>query len=221
MVVSSLSWSAFGNEPAANDSNSSKVDGTGSVNERLSQPSDEVVIARLAAGELSELGVLYVRHGSQVLRFLTHTTGDPSAAEDLCQDVFLAVPNAAKRYRELGKLRPWLLGIAARKAKSWKRRQWVRATLLDRFRFWAPLESECEPPHALPAQQSAIERAFVCLPQQFREVLLLQVAEGLTGLEIAAALGISPGAARVRLHRARQELRKLLGDAAFDVEAVA
>lgn len=189
--------------------------------ERPPQPSDEEIIARLTEGDLDALGVLYLRHGAQVLRFLTHALGDAATAEDLCQDVFLALPAASQRYREFGKLRSWLLGIAARKARSWKRRQWVRAKLLDRFAIRPPLDLEGETTHAFPAQQSSIERAFALLPHPLREVLLLQVGEGLTGLEIADALRISPGAARVRLHRARQELRKLLGTGTERVEEVA
>jgi RNA polymerase sigma-70 factor (ECF subfamily) len=55
-----------------------------------------------------------------------------------------------------------------------------------------------------------MESALAQLPDELREVLLLQVGEGLSGAQIAEALGIQHGAVRVRLHRARERLRALL-----------
>jgi RNA polymerase sigma-70 factor (ECF subfamily) len=58
-----------------------------------------------------------------------------------------------------------------------------------------------------PVEQDAIERALGQLPERQRTALLLSDRVGLTGSEIAAALGISEGAARVLVHRARQGFR--------------
>jgi RNA polymerase sigma-70 factor (ECF subfamily) len=63
--------------------------------------------------------------------------------------------------------------------------------------------------------------AFDALPHDLREVLVLQVGEGLSGAEIAELLSISHGAVRVRLHRARQKLRELLEAAGASPEGEA
>jgi RNA polymerase sigma-70 factor (ECF subfamily) len=58
-----------------------------------------------------------------------------------------------------------------------------------------------------PVEQDAIERALGRLPERQRTALLLSDRVGLTGSEVAAALGITQGAARVLVHRARQGFR--------------
>jgi len=168
---------------------------------------DATLMARLARGDTGVIGELYMRHGDQVLRFLTRTLRDGATAEDLCQDIFLGLPGAASRYRDERKLRSWLLGIAAKKARGWQRRQWVRDRLLRGF--W----SAEQPPTAGEREPSALDQmaaAFDQLPHELREVLVLQVGEGLSGVEIAEVLSLSHGAVRVRLHRARQRLRELV-----------
>ena len=164
---------------------------------------DAALMARLGGGDTGALGELYMRHGDQVLRFLTHTLRDGATAEDLCQEISrasgggLTLPGRAQ-------LCLWLLGFAAKKARGWQRRQWVRHRLLRGF--W----NVDEPPVAVQHEPSALDRmqaAFDQLPHELREVLVLQVGEGLSGLEIAQALSISHGAVRARLHRARERLR--------------
>lgn len=167
---------------------------------------DAALMERLARGDTPALGELYVRHARAVLRFLTGSLRDEATAEDLCQEVFLTLRDTASRYEHRGQLRSWLLGIAAQKARAWRRRRWVRQRLLG---LWLG----SEPTHAQPPEPSvrdAMESALAQLPDELREVLLLQVGEGLSGAQIAEALGIQHGAVRVRLHRARERLRALL-----------
>ena len=75
--------------------------------------SDEELIAAIAAGDREAFGALYRRRRPDIYRFALHMTGAPSAAEDVAQDVFLALIRDAKRYTpgRSGVL-PWLLGIA-------------------------------------------------------------------------------------------------------------
>jgi RNA polymerase sigma-70 factor (ECF subfamily) len=169
-------------------------------------------MAQLARGETAALGELYMRHGQSTLRFLARTLRDTASAEDLCQDVFLTLPGAASRYTHQGQLRAWILGIAAKKARGWQRRQWVRTRLLGTFGLSS---ASTTAPTPETARSDAMAAAFDALPHDLREVLVLQVAEGLSGAEIAEVLGIGHGAVRVRLHRARQKLRERL--AAMDV----
>ncbi len=168
---------------------------------------DRSLMARLASGETAALGELYMRHAQPVLRFLTRTLRDTATAEDLCQEVFLTLPDAARRYTHQGKLRSWILGIAAKKAQGWRRRQWVRSRILGTLGLGSESSTASMPEHG---QRDAMEGAFDQLPHELREVLVLQVGEGLSGAQIAEVLGISHGATRVRLHRARQRLAELL-----------
>jgi RNA polymerase sigma-70 factor (ECF subfamily) len=175
------------------------------------QPSDEDLIVALLDGDARALAELYLRHGGMVVRFLTRTLGDASLAEDLCHDVFLALPDAAHNYRKVGKPRSWLLGIAANKARSYRRRQWLREKLLRAYCLLVPRRGDAvSARHDEPADR--IAAALYRLPLEQRQVLMLQVGEGLSGTEIAEALSISHGAVRVRLHRARAALREAVLD---------
>jgi RNA polymerase sigma factor (sigma-70 family) len=175
----------------------------------LESLSDGELMARLAQGDSEPLGALYSRYGSQVssLLFRLLPASRAHEGEDLCQEVFLTLYDTAKRYREEGKLRSWLFGIAVRKARSHQRKQWWRRRLLGRAREDLAVHAEAAPPVGVESRV-AIAQALSTLPQRLREVLLLQAVEGLTGEEIARLLGIAPKTVWTRLHRARRALQE-------------
>src|SRR4051812_2995060 len=75
--------------------------------------SDEELIAAVAAGEREAFAALYRRRRPDVYRFALHMTGAPAAADDVAQEVFLAVTGEGGRYtRGRSGVVPWLLGIA-------------------------------------------------------------------------------------------------------------
>src|SRR5687768_11392411 len=80
--------------------------------------SDEELMAAVAAGDREAFGALYGRRRPDVYRFALHMTGVPAAAEDVAQDVFLAVIHEARRYSPArAAVLPWLLGIARNMAR--------------------------------------------------------------------------------------------------------
>ena len=85
-------------------------------------PPDEALIAGIAAGDRESFAALYRRRRPDVYRFALHISGSRSVADDVTQDVFLAVIYDAGRYRpERAAVVPWLLGIArnhVRRAES-------------------------------------------------------------------------------------------------------
>jgi len=172
-------------------------------------------MAALARGETEPLGALYLRYGDAVLRLVDSILFDvPGAhAEDVCQEVFLTVHEAAPRYRESGKFKSWLMGVAVRKARARRRKTWLRRKLLaghveQEAAVWRPVAG----PDETMEHGEQIARALAQLTKQQREVLLLRAVQGLSGEEIAEALGISLDAVWSRLKRAHQIMRT------FDVE---
>jgi RNA polymerase sigma factor (sigma-70 family) len=164
---------------------------------------DEELVSRLAAGDMEALGALYVRHKAMVCAALRRfaPTSAPADIDELAQDVFLALPDAASRYEERARFRAWLFGIAVRKAQGFRRRAWIR-----RLAGRAP----DEPRDPKPGPDLEAERRELALhllerlPPAQREVLVLHAVEGFDGEEIARILDISPGTVWTRLHRARQ-----------------
>jgi RNA polymerase sigma-70 factor (ECF subfamily) len=150
--------------------------------------------------ESRDIEDFYRAHAGAVFSYLVSLCRDRSLAEDLMQDTFIRATRSLGGYRG-GSPRAWLFAIA-------------RTVFLDetRKRSRRPIPSKEVDPVAATgsdfAEQDAIERALAALPERQRSALLLSDRTGLTGHELAQTLGISEGAARVLLHRARRAFRQ-------------
>lgn len=154
---------------------------------------------------MTELEKLYRRHASEVHRFCFWLCGDAARADDLTSEVFVRAWSGIDRIRA-ETARAYLLTIARN-----LHRQQHRRTRRD-----APLDPELADPSPRPDEASAARRelaavlgALRMLPEADREALLLRAEHRLPYEEIAHVLGISPGAARVKVHRARARLATL------------
>jgi RNA polymerase sigma-70 factor (ECF subfamily) len=151
---------------------------------------------------MDELETLYRRYAPAVYRFALGLSGDPATAEDLVSETFFRVLTRAPVIRTQTAL-AYLLTIA-RNAFLHGRRHRRRETPLP--------EVLPDPSPGLPMQLDGRERLEAVLhvlgqlPEGERAALLLRLDQGLSYEEIAAALGISTGAAKVRVHRARLKL---------------
>jgi RNA polymerase sigma factor (sigma-70 family) len=167
----------------------------------------------LANGEMEPLGELYTRYGSAVRSLLWRilAPGQAEEAEDLCQEVFVTLFKTADRFERDRNLRPWLFGIAVRKARSWQRKRLIRGALLMRYAKENKTSGPARP-DAASATRYQIDRAMAKLPRAQREVLVLTVAQGMSGEQIAETLGVNLNTVWTRLRRARQSMRNQLGD---------
>src|SRR5438876_3629796 len=87
-------------------------------------PSDDDLIAGIAGGDREAFAALYRRRRPDVYRFALHVSGSPQVADDVSQDVFMAVINHAGRYRPgRSGVVPWLLGIARNHVRRWVERE--------------------------------------------------------------------------------------------------
>ena len=93
---------------------------------------DADLVSRVAGGDASAFGELYRRRRGDVFRFALHMTGSRAVAEDVAQDVFLAVIRSAARYEPArASVAAWLCGMARNHIRQW----------LDRDRPFQPLSS--------------------------------------------------------------------------------
>src|SRR5712691_1240702 len=84
-------------------------------------PVDDEVISRIAAGDREAFALLYRRYRADVYRFAAHVSGSPAVADDVVQDVFVAVIEGASGYRaDRSGVLPWLLGIARNHVRRWR-----------------------------------------------------------------------------------------------------
>jgi RNA polymerase sigma-70 factor (ECF subfamily) len=160
-----------------------------------------------AAGAFVE--TLFAKHHGEIYAYLVRMLRDPERAADLAQDAFV---KAYKNYDTLEKdenARAWLYQIAHRVAlDDIRRRKIIRMVpFTGESRGAAPSAERL----AMDLRLSGpLERALAQIPERQRAALLLAELHDLTGLELAAAMGVSHVAARAILTRARESLRRAL-----------
>jgi RNA polymerase sigma-70 factor (ECF subfamily) len=182
----------------------------------------EDLIARMVTGDREAFGELYRRCRPDVFRFARHMTGSVTVAEDVVQDVFLAVIKDASRYRQgRSGVLPWLLGIAHNHVRRWKHRRVFSPLPADESPAGRQLTAETDPVSemARAEHEAELARALVALPARYREVIVLCDLQELSYETAADALGCAIGTVRSRLHRGRARLARALGDSKSDVRS--
>lgn len=183
--------------------------------EPSSSPSASIAIARPVSRTWDKdtahafVEALFAKHHNEIYAYLVRMLRDPELAADLTQDAFV---KAYKAYDSLEKdenARAWLYQIAHRVAlDELRRRKIIRMVPWTGEAHGAAPSAERI---ALDLRLSGpLERALAQIPERQRAALLLAELHDLTGLELAAAMGVSHVAARAILTRARESLRRAL-----------
>jgi len=181
--------------------------------------SDGDLLRLLKTGNEEAFLVLYRRRQGGIYRFALHMSGDPGVAEEVTQEVFLALIRNPGQYEpDRGSVAAFLYGVA--------RNHVLRQ--IERDRRYSPLTEESaddgegvwgapfvglEDPLADLARAETIERVrqgVLALPPAYREVVVLCDLQELDYAEAARALGCPVGTVRSRLHRARTLLMQKL-----------
>jgi len=176
------------------------------------EASDAELLQRVDRGELSALGALYDRHHDSVRQFLARATADGGDADDLAHETFLALAKIAGRYDGRASARPFLIGIAAQLVRR-RRRGFARwAEALRDFAGAATGDAGPTPEQEASTNEElrTFDRALAALSEEKRLVFLMVEREGLSGAEVAEALGIPVKTVWTRLHYARSEIRAAL-----------
>jgi RNA polymerase sigma-70 factor (ECF subfamily) len=193
----------------------------GSLPAAVAHP-DAALLARLRAGDETAFAELVRRESGKLLAVARRILRSDEEAQDAVQDALLSAFQNLDGFEGGARLSTWLhritVNAALMRLRSKKRRREDSIEeLLPGFAEdghhlapVSPLRNAAEDEIAS-AEIAAIVRAAIDeLPEGYRVVLVLRDVEGLDTAEAAAALGIGPDAAKMRLHRARQALRTLL-----------
>ena len=155
-----------------------------------------------AVAENSNVGAtaerVFEEHYQRVYRLALSLAGNPADAEDIAQEVFVAVIKALPQFRGDAKLSTWIYRITLRVGTRWLARRGAPAEL---------------PPTLRAADQSIpidLVNALRKLPMELRTVILLVAIEGLSHGEAADVLATPVGTVASRLHYARKRLAELL-----------
>jgi RNA polymerase sigma-70 factor (ECF subfamily) len=170
---------------------------------------ERAVRERLVAGDHAALGEVYDQFSSLVYGLALRVIGDPRAAEDVSQDVFVWIWERPEAFDpDRGSLRTWLGTVTHRRAVDHVRREEARRRRTERDAAFArPVPDVGELAAALVTAER-VRAALDVLPEEQRQAVDLAYFGGRTYREVADVLGIPEGTAKSRL---RLALRKIGG----------
>lgn len=191
---------------------------------------DDELMERFQKGDEDAFTLLVRRHEKPLINFIAQFIGDRDSAEDLAQETFIRIFQAAPRYKPgRAQFNTWMYHIASNLCKNELRnrarreRHWVDNTVKDSdaedaeaggesLIANAPADATYQPDVVLARKElrDALRKAIAALPEQYREPLVLRDIQGLSYEEISKVLGIRAGTTKSRINRARLILKDKL-----------
>ena len=177
------------------------LDGAGDADPSLRAVPENELLKLAKKGNEAAFLELYQRHQGPIFRFALHMSGQVETAEEIVQEVFLALLSPNGFDSTSGGLQGYLLGAARNMLRSRMRQAW-------RFIEAEPATLGGELLDALSKEQELhdLHTAILSLPPNYREVVALCDLEGMDYARAASHLGCPLGTVRSRLHRARAAL---------------
>lgn len=163
-------------------------------------------------GDPDAFGALYRLH-ARFVQAIVLARVPPDAADDLVQDVFVLAMAKLHQLRDDAAFLGWLATLARHRAADWRRRRRDTVALDEVHEHELSRDATSE---ATAADARAAIDAIRALPEAYRETLLLRLVSELSGDEIAARTGLTPGSVRVNLHRGLTLLRERLREGMRD-----
>jgi len=182
---------------------------------------DEQVVHRVLAGETALFEILMRRHNQRLYRAARAILGDDTESEDVMQEAYVRAYQHLRQFAGRAKFSTWLTRIAVNEALGRAARR-TRMTELDSDPQFSgrnggesmrTLRSQGPNPEEQVSHselQALLQEAILNLPESYRTVLMLRDVEEMSTAEAAECLDISEENLKVRLHRARNVLRKRL-----------
>ncbi len=169
------------------------------------------MLRQVAAGDETAFAELYDLYAPSVYNYLLRLINESAVAEEILQEVFLAMWQSAYRFREEARVKTWLLRIAHHQAVSWLRR--TRAALWPSDELEAEEHDPIEEHLARSWQIDQVRAALTQLTSNHRAVIELTFAQGLSYAEIAEVMNCPIGTVKSRMSYALRHLNTLLSAA--------
>jgi RNA polymerase sigma-70 factor (ECF subfamily) len=177
------------------------------------EPADAELVGRALGGEREAFEALYRRYHAIVYRFARSMTGSAPMAEDVTQEVFVALMRDLARYEpQRAGLSTYLYGVARNVTRARLRREQRFVNLDEMSSETSEPAARDDPSAALARSQDLIRlrKAIVGLPSRYREVVILCDLHSLSYADAAAVIDTPVGTVRSRLHRGRMLLAERL-----------
>ncbi len=188
---------------------------------------DRTLVEKCKAGDEQAFAELVKRYSTRAYQVAYSVLGNCQDAEEVAQDAFVRIHKALPDFRGECEFGTWLYRIALNLARNKYRWNKVRGSQVN-FSIDAPVEGddgEDDRKYDLPDEtpgpdkdaemdelRGRLSAELAKLPEAYREILVMRVVQEMSYEEIADALGCQMGTVKSRLARARDELKKRLGD---------
>lgn len=164
---------------------------------------------------MADAGLVFAVYHDCIYRYLLRMVKNSAEAEDLTQETFLRAYRRRESLRDPDAVRGWLYRIATHACLDRLRQRKPQVSIEDRACARQMESRTSDAPSALEIRERketsiCVQRCLDFLPDHYRAVILLHEAQSLTAPEIAELLGLSVATVKIRLHRARRTLQKVM-----------
>ena len=172
------------------------------------EPSDGTVVRQVLAGDVERYRILVERYRLEFGRYAIASVGDRDTAQDAMQEAFIRAFDALATCREPERFGAWFFRILTNQCRN----------AVARRRETVPVE-DLDPPGNERADQAlergelgaALEAALARLTPEQREAFVMKHVDGRSYEEMAELLGVGVDALKMRVHRARDAMRSMMG----------
>jgi RNA polymerase sigma-70 factor (ECF subfamily) len=176
------------------------------------------LVVRIQAGDRQAFEQLLDSYETRVYRLALRFTGCVPDAEDVTQEIFLAIYKGIGNFRGNSTLGTWIYRIAMNHCLEFRRKRRLEVLPYDEELTLASTDWRKDPVQSADRQElsAKVEAAINCLSPMHRDVIVLHELQGLTYQEVAATLNVPVGTVKSRLSNAFRRLRDLLGGYVYE-----
>jgi len=190
--------------------------------ENIKSLTDGELIQTAIRGREDGFEELVRRYQRPITGYIYRMLNNYDASLDVTQEVFIKVYNSLERYSSEYKFSTWIYRIAHNAAIDYMRRNSVNQQSIEAENADGTYQLQIESPQPNPEQERErsewrreIETVVKCLPQVYRELILLRHAQDLSYDEIAEVTNLPLGTVKNRLFRAREMMREIFVERGF------
>jgi len=190
--------------------------------ENIKSSTDGELIVAAIRGREDGFEELVRRYQRPITGYIYRMLNNYDASLDVTQEVFIKVYNSLERYSSEYKFSTWIYRIAHNAAIDYMRRNSVNQQSIEAENADGTYQLQIESPQPNPEQErersewrTEIETVVKCLPQVYRELILLRHAQDLSYDEIAEVTNLPLGTVKNRLFRAREMMREIFVERGF------
>jgi len=174
----------------------------------MAEPSDGTIVRRVLAGDTESFRILVTRYRRQYDRYAVALVGDADAAADAMQEAFIRAWGSLASCRDADRFGPWFFRILTNQCHTARTRR-RDADDVDTLELAASERTDDSLERAELA--AALASALGRLTNEQREAFVLKHVDGRSYEDMATLLGTGVDALKMRVHRARDALRTMMG----------